>query len=60
MGLMIGIEVEKDASEILAFCRENGVLAIKAKNKVRLLPALNIPMELLEEAIAVIKTACAV
>ena len=60
MGLMIGIEVEKDASEILAFCRENGVLAIKAKNKVRLLPALNIPMELLEEAIAVIKSACAV
>ena len=60
MGLMIGIEVEKDASEILAFCRENGVLAIKAKNKVRLLPALNIPMELLEEAIAVIKAACEV
>ena len=60
MGLMIGIEVEKDAAEILAICRENGVLAIKAKNKVRLLPALNIPMELLEEAIAVIKAACAV
>ena len=60
MGLMIGIEVEKDASEILAVCRENGVLAIKAKNKVRLLPALNIPMELLEEAIAVIKAACEV
>ena len=60
MGLMIGIEVEKDAAEILAFCRENGVLAIKAKNKVRLLPALNIPMELLEEAIAVIKAACEV
>ena len=60
MGLMIGIETEKDSSEILSVCRENGVLAIKAKQKVRLLPALNIPMAVLEKAIAVIKTACAV
>ena len=60
MGLMIGIETEKDASEILSVCRENGVLAIKAKQKVRLLPALNIPMAVLEKAIAVIKAACAV
>jgi acetylornithine/N-succinyldiaminopimelate aminotransferase len=60
LGFMIGIEVEKDASEILAACRENGVLAIKAKNKVRLLPALNIPWELLEKALAVIKSACAI
>ena len=59
LGLMIGIEVEKDAVEILSACRENGVLAIKAKNKVRLLPAMNIPWELLEKAIAVIKSACA-
>lgn len=60
MGLMIGIETKKDASEILSVCRENGVLAIKAKQKVRLLPALNIPMAVLEKAIAVIKAACAV
>ena len=60
MGLMIGIETEKDASEILSVCRENGVLAIKAKQKVRLLPALNIPMAVLEKAIAVIKADCAV
>ncbi|MBQ2988028.1 MAG: acetylornithine/succinylornithine family transaminase [Clostridia bacterium] len=60
MGLMIGIETERDAAEILAECRENGVLAIKAKQKVRLLPALNIPTDLLEKAVAVIKAACAV
>ena len=60
MGLMIGIETEKDASEILSVCRENGVLAIKAKQKVRLLPALNIPMTVLEKAVTVIKAACAV
>ena len=59
MGLMIGIECEKDASEVLANCRKRGVLAIKAKHKIRLLPALNIPMELLKKAIDIIKEECA-
>ncbi len=58
-GLMIGIEVEKNASEVINACMENGVLVIAAKTKVRLLPALNIPDELLEKAIAVIKKCCA-
>jgi acetylornithine/N-succinyldiaminopimelate aminotransferase len=44
---------------VIAKCRENGVLVIKAKHKVRLLPALNIPMPELQKAIAVIKAACA-
>ena len=59
LGLMIGIETEKDASDVIAKCRENGVIAIKAKHKVRLLPALNIPMHELQKAVAVIKAACA-
>ena len=58
MGLMIGIETEKDASAVIDKCRENGVLVLKAKNKVRLLPALNIPEELLDKAIAVLRIAC--
>ena len=57
MGLMIGIELERDVNEVLASCFAMGVLPIKAKNKLRLLPALNIPMELLERAVAVIKAA---
>ena len=57
MGLMLGIETEKDAGEIIAECMRCGVLPIKAKSKVRLLPALNIPRELLEKAVAVIKEA---
>ena len=57
LGLMIGIETEKDASAIIAECRENGVLVIKAKNKLRLLPPLNIPMETLTKALNVIKAA---
>ena len=57
-GFMLGIETEKDAGSVIAECQKNGVLVIKAKNKVRLLPALNIPMELLEKAIDVIIEAC--
>ncbi len=58
MGLMLGIETEKDAAEVISQCRENGVLVIKAKDKVRLLPALNIPLELLEKAIDALIKAC--
>ncbi len=55
LGLMVGIDIEKDASAVIDECRERGVLVIKAKNKLRLLPALNIPMEQLEKAIKIIK-----
>ncbi len=57
MGLMIGIKTVKPAADVLRICMENGVLCLTAKDKVRLLPALNIPMELLQRAIEVIKTA---
>ena len=59
IGLMIGVETVGDVGEILSRCREKGVIAIKAKNKVRLLPALNIPQDLLEQAITVLKEVCA-
>ncbi len=54
LGLMLGIETEGDSSAILAACMARGVLPIKAKTKIRLLPALNIPWEELKEAVAVI------
>ena len=57
MGLMIGIKTAKDASEVVAKCQENGVLVLKAKDKVRLLPALNIPFDLLKTAVDVIAEA---
>ncbi len=59
MGLMIGIKTTKPAGEVVKKCIENGVLCLTAKDKVRLLPALNIPQELLEKAIDVIKEAAA-
>ena len=49
-GLMLGIECEKPAKEVIASAMEKGVLVISAKTKVRLLPPLNIPFELLELA----------
>lgn len=58
MGLMIGIETEKDAGEVIKYCMENGVLPIKAKTKVRLLPALNIGWDELREAVEIIKKGC--
>ena len=58
LGLMLGIKTEKDAGLVIQECMEKGVLVIKAKDKVRLLPALNIPMELLEKAVDVIKEVC--
>ena len=57
-GLMIGIKTERPAKEVVMECMENGVLCLTAKDKVRLLPALNIPMETLEKAINIIKEAC--
>jgi len=59
MGLMIGVKTEKKASDVVKSCMEKGVLCLTAKDKVRLLPALNIPMELLKEAVEILKEAIA-
>ncbi len=54
-GLMLGIRCEKPAGEIVAQAARAGVLVLTAKDKVRLLPALNIPEHLLQEAIEILK-----
>lgn len=59
LGLMLGLKTAKPAGDVVKECLANGVLCLTAKDKVRLLPALNIPMELLEKAVTVIKAACA-
>lgn len=59
LGLMLGIKTTKPLNDVVAACRENGVLVLTAHGKMRLLPALNIPMELVENAIGVIKSCCA-
>ena len=60
MGLMIGIKTVKPAKEVVTGCMEQGVLCLTAKDKVRLLPALNIPMDVLEKAIGILIENCKV
>ncbi len=55
MGLMLGIKTAKDAKAILKECLNRGVLVLTAKDKVRLLPALNIPMAELKKGIEILK-----
>ncbi len=58
LGLMIGLKTKKPASEVVRACMDRGVLCLTAKDKVRLLPALNIPKALLEKAAQVILDCC--
>lgn len=51
MGLLLGIDPVRPAGDVIAECMERGVLVLSAHGKVRLLPALNIPMDLLEKAL---------
>ena len=54
-GLMVGIKTTKSAADVVKAAMEKGVLCLTAKDKVRLLPALNIPFDDLKNAIDIIK-----
>ena len=57
LGLMIGVKTVAPAGEVVRRCMDKGVLCLTAKDKVRLLPALNIPMEDLNYAVETLKAA---
>ncbi len=57
MGMMLGIQTTKSAPQIAAECLKKGVVVLTAKSKIRLLPALNIPLPLLREGIEILKEA---
>ena len=59
LGLMLGIKTVKPAADVVKACRERGVIVLTAKDKVRLLPALNIPFDVLMVAVETIKSVCA-
>ena len=59
LGLMVGIKTAVPAADVVRECISRGVLCLTAKDKVRLLPALNIPDEALREAIETIKAVIA-
>ncbi len=54
MGLMLGLKTRKPAGEVVRTCMDRGVLCLTAKDRVRLLPALNIPEDLLLKASEII------
>ena len=55
LGLMLGVETERDAKELVQALLKRGVVALTAKNKLRLLPPLTISMGKLRKAVAIIK-----
>ena len=59
LGLMIGVKTTAPAGEVVKACMEKGVLCLTAKDKVRLLPALNIPREDLSFAVETLKAVAA-
>ena len=58
LGLMVGLKTTVPAAQVVKRCMEQGVLCLTAKDKVRLLPALNIPWDTLEQAAHTLLQAC--
>ncbi len=54
LGLMIGIKAEKPTAEIISEGLSRGVLFLSAKDKLRLLPPLNITYAQIDEALSVL------
>ena len=57
MGLMLGLKTSRPAGEVVRSCMDQGLLCLTAKEKVRLLPALNIPDSLLLSAVDILRRA---
>lgn len=58
LGLMLGIKTDKDAKEIAKKCLKNGLLVLTAHgNAVRLLPALNISYDEINEGLKILREA---
>jgi acetylornithine/N-succinyldiaminopimelate aminotransferase len=56
LGLMIGVETAgRDAKEVVAACAENGLLILTAKERLRLLPPLNIGADETDEGLAILR-----
>ena len=54
LGLMLGVKAEKPTAEIISRSIEKGVLFLSAKDKLRLLPPLNITYAEIDRALAVL------
>lgn len=59
MGLMLGVQTDIPGRALAERLMQRGVLVATAKQKIRLLPALNIPMEQLITAVQILKDCAA-
>ena len=58
LGMMIGVRTERKAIEIVKEGMEAGILCLTAKDKVRLLPPLNIPEADLKRGLEILAEIC--
>ena len=54
-GLMLGVQTDKEAKQLVNALLARGVVCLTAKNKLRLLPPLTISWDELEQAVEIIK-----
>ncbi len=54
IGLMIGVETAKPARELAQKCLEKGLIVLTAKNKLRLLPPLNVKKSEMDAALQIL------
>lgn len=56
LGMMLGVSLAKgEAKQVAAQCAENGLLILTAKEKLRLLPPLNIDREEVDQGLAILE-----
>ena len=55
VGLIIGVKPARPLADVINDCFAAGLICLTAKDKVRLLPALNIPFDTLKKAVAILK-----
>lgn len=55
LGLMLGIEIEGDAKQALKSAMDKGLLLLTAKDRLRLLPPLNISYKLINRGLNILK-----
>ncbi len=51
---MIGLETTKNAREVAERCLERGLIVLTAKNRVRLLPPLNVHKDEMDFALQIL------
>ena len=54
-GLILGVKPARPLNDVINDCFAAGLICLTAKDKVRLLPALNIPFDTLKKAVSILK-----